>query len=1200
MPPPTPLPPGRRRGWFLILLVIAVAAGAVGWFALRPRGAVKPAADLTAAVAANTRGVGLMNKFEYAKAAEAFGQAEAAVPDWLPAKINRGIALYNLGGGSDDVRSKSSNLSLAMDLFNQVLAVEPDNLPAVYNLGIIRLYLNDTADAARHFARVTDLDPKDPHGWYLRVQSMPDGPESAAAKGYLETALKLNPYLNPARYALAQHALTSDADRKRLLAEFEALQLSHSDVEYVEKYTDMGKYAFVIGAAPVAPAGVGPVPMFTPADVTITPPPAWASAAALGSGPDGDLRRGVRARFGGTLIHFDYNRDGRPDILMLSAVVRDGKPADLLLRNDGDGKFTDVTAAVGLTGASLGAAAGDFDNDTYPDLALTSPTGVRVWRNDGGTKFVDVSAAAGADKLTGVYLSAAWADLDLDGDLDLILAKYAADPAAAAVALAGGPAAPGGQLAVLLNVGESRPGVQGPKVAPLATAFCPATGPDALLLKGPVTGVIVTDIDGDIDPDLVVLIDGRPPAVVLNDRLMRFHAGPPLAGVGAARWNGGLVVDANGDEQSDLVLLPAGEKPILLVSQRDAPDLDADLGSRFAPTANDLPAFAQAHAADLDRDGRPDLCGLTAGRTAAFAQSEGRGRLVPRRDPFGPAAAAVPDLLAARVVDFDGDFNPDLVAWSESKGLMLFRGSANGNAAVRVGLSGVRERREPSSGRVLRTNADGLGTRVSVYAGPVRSAVEVTTLSAGLGQSLGPIDIGVGPAKQADVLRFRWPDALAQAELDQAAGQLLAVTETSRKPTSCPVLLVWDGTKFAYVTDFLGAGALGELGPDGSVRLPRPQESVKIEPGRMALRDGRYVLKIAEPMDEVLYLDAARLDVIDHPAGVHVYPDERFITAGPAASQKLLAFRDAECIFPATATDHAGRDVTATLAERDGKYADGFRRRSWLGYAEEHFVELDFGDCLKSLPAGRPVYLVLAGWTDYPYPESMYAATQAGVPTLAPVLEQKQRDGSWKHLADVGFPAGLPRVMTRDVTGLVDPAGGPVRVRTNLQIYWDQVYIAPAGPVESVTLPPTRATLAHRGFIQEVMPTGRPPVAYDDGKVEPVAVTRWKGQLTRLGDVTELLTGVDDRLTVSGPGDELTIEFDASKLPAVRPGQVRSWVLRADGYTKDTAMTTMSGGTVGPLPFRGMTAYPYPAGTPQPAGRAEDVKRWQTRPAGGR
>jgi hypothetical protein len=140
-----------------------------------------------------------------------------------------------------------------------------------------------------------------------------------------------------------------------------------------------------------------------------------------------------------------------------------------------------------------------------------------------------------------------------------------------------------------------------------------------------------------------------------------------------------------------------------------------------------------------------------------------------------------------------------------------------------------------------------------------------------------------------------------------------------------------------------------------------------------------------------------------------------------------------------------------------------------------------------------------------------------------------------------------------------------------------------------------RATLAARGFAQEVYPNGRPPVAYDDSKTEPVPVTRWEGNLTRLGDVTELLRAADDRFVICGPGDEITVRFDASKLPPLKDGWARSFVLRTHGYCKDTSPTTVTGGEVGPLPFRAMTNYPQ-FGTASPP--KTDAAEWHTRPAG--
>src|SRR5207245_2212637 len=99
---------------------------------------------------------------------------------------------------------------------------------------------------------------------------------------------------------------------------------------------------------------------------------------------------------------------------------------------------------------------------------------------------------------------------------------------------------------------------------------------------------------------------------------------------------------------------------------------------------------------------------------------------------------------------------------------------------------------------------------------------ERTTTSAGLGQSMLPTMLGMGKAGQADVLRVRWPDNVVQAELSVAATGVYRLEETNRKGTSCPILMTWDGERFVFVTDFLGGGALGESGPDGSIRPPRP------------------------------------------------------------------------------------------------------------------------------------------------------------------------------------------------------------------------------------------------------------------------------------------------------------------------------------------------------------------------------------------
>jgi hypothetical protein len=1177
---PTPDRPRRSRLLSMAAALALVGVGVVAyvvWTLPRPR-----KADPTAAVVANLRGAALVGQggttpAKYEEAEKAFEEAISLDPDWTPAKINLGIALLNQQ--SDQSKTVSPKAERAKGIFREILAKEPDNPHAHYCLGIMAQYFGDLPTAYEHFAAVNKVDPRDAQTWLRLGTCHPDGPQSPAARTCLEQALRLDPYLNEARYRLFQTIQADDPKAaKAVLAEFEKLREGDwENPSRLDKYTEQGKYAEAIGLDPTRTRNpsVGPIPVFdSPAafQALLAPGARWATRADLDP-----LRQAARDRFGGAMVLFDYNRDGRPDVFLASAVVQDGKVRDLLLRNDGGLKFTDVTREAGLAAPrpSLGAAVADYDNNGFPDLVVTGAGEQHLFRNKGDGTFEDVSAAAGLDTEAGVCVGCGWADLDQDCDLDLVLCRYA-DTAAAAAGFAADKAV--GGVVLFENVGEALPGPGGDVPPPLTTklrtndVLAKACGPCAAV------GVVIADLDGDGDPDLLVLADRVDPILVENDRILRFRrATPTWTDRQAHRWNGGLAFLATRSVRPDLLLVRADGPPLFLTAMT---------GEGYAVGAAGGPALRQAAAADLDLDGWPDVIALSAAGKPALLHNQGQARLQFKADALG-LPDALPPAWAVACASLDGGAT-DVVLWTEERGLAVRRAADNGNHALLVEPSG---RKNP--GWFMRTNADGIGCRVTAQLRDYSTAAERTTAAAGPGQSLLPLRLGLGRSEHAEALRLQWPDAIVQAVLATPAGGLVRISEVSNKSTSCPILLTWDGKRFAFVTDFLGAGSMGELGPDGSTRPPRPEESVKIEPGFLNVKNGNYVLKIAEPMDEVCYLDHLRLDVVDHPAGAAVYPDERFATADPQPTQELLAFRDRR--FPKKATDHRGADVTTLVSDRDRRAPDGFRVRSWLGFAEDHSLTLDFGD----LPAAKGWHLVIAGWTEYPYPESIYAAERAGVPLQFPVLERLAADGkTWEPLGDLGFPAGLPRVMTRPVPDL-KPGPCTLRVRTNMQVYCDQVYLAQAEEVALKVhiLDAAKADLAARGFIQEVYPDGRPPLAYDDSKTETVAVAKWKGKLTRTGDVTELLTAGDDRFVVFGPGDEVTVQFDASKLPPVPAGWERSFVLRTRGYSKDTAPYTATGGNVLPLPFRAMKNYPDFGGARAPA---TDAATWNTRPVGGR
>jgi hypothetical protein len=180
-------------------------------------------------------------------------------------------------------------------------------------------------------------------------------------------------------------------------------------------------------------------------------------------------------------------------------------------------------------------------------------------------------------------------------------------------------------------------------------------------------------------------------------------------------------------------------------------------------------------------------------------------------------------------------------------------------------------------------------------------------------------------------------------------------------------------------------------------------------------------------------------------------------------------------------------------------------------------------------------------------------------------------------------------MMTVDVTGKL---GGPscvLRLRTNMEVYWDQTFVAPLLrriPTQSILPQPDSgvrvtplevqtASLSARRFLQEYSPDGRLPPLYDYDRLETVPFSQPAGHLTRLGDVTELLRDRDDRFVIFGPGDELTVRFDAHGLPALPFGWIRSFVVRTWGYCKDCGPFTATGSTIEPLPFHAMSTYPY-------------------------
>jgi hypothetical protein len=285
-------------------------------------------------------------------------------------------------------------------------------------------------------------------------------------------------------------------------------------------------------------------------------------------------------------------------------------------------------------------------------------------------------------------------------------------------------------------------------------------------------------------------------------------------------------------------------------------------------------------------------------------------------------------------------------------------------------------------------------------------------------------------------MRLLWPGGVLQSEINIPINQTKLVNELDRKGTSCPLLYTWNGQKYEFVTDFLGGCAIGYLEPTGRYSTPDTDEYIKISSEELKLKDGFYSLKMNNQLEEVLYIDQAELDVLDHPSGLDLYPNERLMPEPPFPAFQVIAAQNARP--PKAAWDHHHHDVLRQLSRVDRQTVDDFKLLPYKGYSEEHELVLDLGD----LSGSQPIQLLMTAWIDYADSTANFKASQSGARLVAPYLQVKNAKGKWQTvLPSMGFPAGLPKTMVVDLTGKFLSANYQVRIVTSMRIYWDQILV---------------------------------------------------------------------------------------------------------------------------------------------------------------
>jgi hypothetical protein len=358
-----------------------------------------------------------------------------------------------------------------------------------------------------------------------------------------------------------------------------------------------------------------------------------------------------------------------------------------------------------------------------------------------------------------------------------------------------------------------------------------------------------------------------------------------------------------------------------------------------------------------------------------------------------------------------------------------------------------------------------------------------------------------------------------------------------------------------------------------------------------------YSIQVTGELWETGYVDEVKLLVVDHPDSVDVFVDERFVPPGDAT---LRIYQVAHPRAPVAATDDYGRDLLPLLLERDDRYVSQFRLGRFQGLTETHDLVLDLGD----VDPRDDVTLFLNGWI-FPTDASINVALSQSdhLVSIPPQVQVVGPDGEWRTVIDnISFPSGKAKTVVVDLAGKFLSRDRRVRIRTNMQIYWDHAFFTTGdvtGPAPRATLEPTAADLHYRGFSRMYRRGGRyGPFWFDYGDVtEEQPWLRLDGLFTRFGDVVQLLERADDMYVVVGPGDEITIVFEVSAAPPLPAGWRRDFLLYSDSWLKDADLNTGTGQTAEPLPFHGMSRYPYGSDESYPtdAEHQRYLRRYNTR-----
>jgi len=408
------------------------------------------------------------------------------------------------------------------------------------------------------------------------------------------------------------------------------------------------------------------------------------------------------------------------------------------------------------------------------------------------------------------------------------------------------------------------------------------------------------------------------------------------------------------------------------------------------------------------------------------------------------------------------------------------------------------------------------------------------------------------------------------------------------KGTSCPSLYIWNGTGFVYVSEVSNHGWLGYtryVNADGSLEYWRnnPWDYIPLDKSQLQLNNGYFNLSLTQNWDEIFFVDAAYLLVVDHPVGQNVYSTmvEQYIdpeymgkiyTVSKNPLTPVSAFNEKVIVVNGTVTSSYDKvDALSAISKADGVFTTGFNGKYSEAWNNQTWNRLTLN--LGNLASAPQTNLVVKAIVDWGAPESYYLwmnkfySTQVPdktEPTPVPFMEVKDANGNWVRVPESRQfplpPDGVARTYVVNLTGLFPTNDYSLRISNFWNVTFDYVGVD--------------TSIQQNVIVQRINPQANLSQVF-------LSESTSSGNFTRYGDVTELLLNEDDEFVIGRQGDSISLQYYAGNLTAPAPGMERDYFFFVAAWFKVEYANYgfgpgNNGFTVDPLPFRTMSGFPYP------------------------